>query len=32
MNQTDLKHLGDLSMLELFRMEVEVQSTALTDA
>src|SRR5580692_2181458 len=31
MNQMDQADLGDLSMLELFRMEVEVQSTVLTD-
>ena len=32
MSQTDLVDLGDLSMLELFRMEVEVQSTVLTES
>src|SRR5580700_10810581 len=31
MNQMDQADLGDLSMLELFRMEVEVQSTVLTE-
>src|ERR1700733_8550876 len=31
MSKTDLENLSDLSMLELFRMEVETQSTVLTD-
>ena len=31
MSQTDLIDLGDLSLLELFRMEVEVQSIVLTE-
>src|ERR1700733_14473572 len=31
MSRMDMTDLGDLSMLELFRMEVEVQSTVLTE-
>ena len=31
MSQMDMVDMGDLSMLELFRMEVEVQSTVLTE-
>src|SRR5580698_5821099 len=31
MTQRDFTDLGDLSMLELFRMEIEVQSTVLTE-
>jgi two-component system sensor histidine kinase and response regulator WspE len=31
MSKTDLQDLGDVSMAELFRMEVETQSTILTD-
>jgi two-component system sensor histidine kinase and response regulator WspE len=31
MNKVDFERFGDLSMVELFRMEVETQSTILTD-
>ena len=31
MSNSDIDNLGDLSMLELFRMETETQSTVLTE-